>query len=146
MYYIELSTLQYPLTEFDIKQKYPNTSFPDNFVALQDYAPVNPTPQPSCDPNYQKIIQTQPELIDGKWYEVWRVVDLSDDEKNQVSEMKKNEIRSERYMKLLHSDWTQLPDAPVDKQAWATYRQALRDVTSQPGFPFDVIWPPAPTN
>jgi hypothetical protein len=28
---------------------------------------------------------------------------------------------------LVESDWSQLPDAPVDREAWATYRQTLRD-------------------
>ena len=36
-------------------------------------------------------------------------------------------MRNHRDRLLKESDWTQLPDAPVDRQAWATYRQALRD-------------------
>ena len=36
-------------------------------------------------------------------------------------------MRNHRDRLLKESDWTQLPDAPVDQQAWATYRQALRD-------------------
>ena len=35
-------------------------------------------------------------------------------------------------------------DAPVDKEAWATYRQALRDITTQSGFPWEITWPDAP--
>lgn len=54
-------------------------------------------------------------------------------------------IRSERNALLSASDWTQVADAPVDKAAWATYRQALRDVTAQAGFPHNVIWPVKPT-
>jgi hypothetical protein len=50
-------------------------------------------------------------------------------------------IRSSRTEKLKECDWTQVADAPVDKAAWATYRQALRDVTQQAGFPWDVQWP-----
>ncbi|NBW23522.1 MAG: phage tail protein, partial [Caulobacteraceae bacterium] len=43
------------------------------------------------------------------------------------------------------TDWTQLPDAPVaDHEAWAAYRQALRDVPEQPGFPAQIEWPTAP--
>jgi hypothetical protein len=45
---------------------------------------------------------------------------------------------------LTDSDWTQVADAPVDKNAWAVYRQALREVPQQPGFPFSVVWPEAP--
>jgi len=46
---------------------------------------------------------------------------------------------------LKASDWTQVADAPVDKEAWAVYRQALRDVTQQEGFPMRVEWPVPPT-
>lgn len=53
-------------------------------------------------------------------------------------------VRRERHEKLASSDWTQLSDAPVDKNAWATYRQELRDITLQDGFPDNVIWPEKP--
>ena len=53
-------------------------------------------------------------------------------------------VRDERTQKLKDSDWTQVADAPVDKAAWATYRQALRDVPSQAGFPWDIQWPIEP--
>lgn len=52
-------------------------------------------------------------------------------------------VRAERNAKLAASDWTQLPDAPVDHAAWATYRQELRDVTNQSD-PFNIQWPVAP--
>ena len=45
---------------------------------------------------------------------------------------------------LSDSDWTQVADAPVDKAAWATYRQALRDITEQDGFPVSASFPTAP--
>ena len=53
-------------------------------------------------------------------------------------------IRTERNAKLTQSDWTQVSDAPVDQAAWATYRQALRDIPSQAGFPNEVTWPTEP--
>jgi hypothetical protein len=55
-----------------------------------------------------------------------------------------DEVRKERNRLLTASDWTQISDATVDKQAWATYRQALRDITTQAGFPTDVQWPTKP--
>ena len=55
-----------------------------------------------------------------------------------------NALMRRAYL-LSSSDWTQLPDVPLaTKGAWATYRQALRDITLQPGFPTDVVWPKAP--
>jgi len=52
--------------------------------------------------------------------------------------------RSQRDALLSQSDWTQVPDAPVDQQAWAEYRQALRDVPQQAGFPAEITWPMKP--
>ena len=46
-------------------------------------------------------------------------------------------MRLHRDRLLAESDWTQLPDAPVDRAAWATYRQGLRD--------FPSTWTPGPT-
>lgn len=54
------------------------------------------------------------------------------------------EIRALRDAKLKESDWTQVADAPVDQAAWATYRQALRDVPEQESFPVTVNWPVEP--
>lgn len=53
-------------------------------------------------------------------------------------------IRAERNQLLTKSDWTQMPDAPVDQAAWATYRQALRDIPQQAGFPTDITGPTKP--
>ena len=54
------------------------------------------------------------------------------------------DARATRDRLLRDSDWTQVPDAPVDQQAWAEYRQALRDVPQQAGFPTDIDWPTKP--
>jgi hypothetical protein len=52
--------------------------------------------------------------------------------------------RARRNQELAASDWTQLPDVSVDKAAWVAYRQDLRDITKQPGFPVTIIWPTQP--
>ena len=51
--------------------------------------------------------------------------------------------RAQRTVLLQQSDWTQVADAPVNQAAWATYRQALRDVPDQAGFPETINWPVA---
>lgn len=53
--------------------------------------------------------------------------------------------RSQRNLLLRLSDWTQLPDSPANSQEWAVYRQALRDITLQEGFPSNIEWPQEPT-
>ena len=60
-------------------------------------------------------------------------------------EQEADEVRTQRNALLVESDWTVLPDAPVaDEQAWKDYRQALRDVPQQEGFPQEVVWPTKP--
>ena len=54
------------------------------------------------------------------------------------------DVRKERDRRLSATDWTQLPDVPLaTKEVWATYRQALRDIT-QVVDPFNVVWPAPP--
>jgi len=63
---------------------------------------------------------------------------------NPTSEALAEQARNQRDSLLTESDWTQVADAPVDQTAWATYRQALRDITVQVGFPRTIYWPVAP--
>ena len=53
-------------------------------------------------------------------------------------------VRRTRTEKLKDCDWTQIADSTADKAAWATYRQALRDITSASGFPWTMTWPNDP--
>ncbi len=53
-------------------------------------------------------------------------------------------LRAKRDALLSGSDWTQLADAPVDAAAWATYREALRDITETFATPDAVVWPTKP--
>ena len=54
------------------------------------------------------------------------------------------QVRAERNRKLAETDWMVLPDAPirqVEREAVLQYRQALRDIPQQKGFPDQIIWP-----
>ena len=62
---------------------------------------------------------------------------LNDNEQNVPDQWLIERMRLHRNRLLAESDWTQLPDTPIDRQAWANYRQALRD--------FPATWTPAPT-
>lgn len=60
-------------------------------------------------------------------------------------ELTTKDVLRKRQIMLGQSDYTQLPDTPVaDKELWAVYRQALRDITEQPGYPLQINWPTAP--
>lgn len=69
----------------------------------------------------------------NEWVLGWSLVALNE-----------QEARDLRDDLLADCDWTQVADAPVDQSAWATYRQALRDIPQQAGFPQNVTWPVKP--
>ena len=74
----------------------------------------------------------------------FQVRPLTEEELQSLAIQKGQDLRTQRNASLASSDWTQLADAPVDSSAWAVYRQQLRDITKQPGFPSDLTWPVAP--
>jgi hypothetical protein len=124
--------------------------------------PVFEGPQAVCTPPYEFSYRNGVELIDGKWFSKFSVGPVFTDQpatdtmpaktaEEQMVEYKarKDEdqgrnVRASRNQLLSACDWTQLADSPVDKTAWANYRQALRDVSSQSGFPWTVQWPSVP--
>ena len=61
------------------------------------------------------------------------------------AEIERQKIREQRNALLTSSDWTQTLDAPVNRAAWAEYRQKLRDITKVRGFPFNVVFPAKPS-
>lgn len=66
---------------------------------------------------------------------------------DRTDAQKEADARSERNGLLKYCDWTVMPDSPLsdsDKTAWQTYRQALRDVPAQAGFPDNITWPNKP--
>jgi hypothetical protein len=78
---------------------------------------------------------------------------MSDTENTQLTlveintTIKSRTVREDRDYALSKCDWTQAQDAPLtaeQKAEWVTYRQALRDIPSQEGFPWNVIWPTTP--
>ena len=95
-------------------------------------------------PYTETVIEGTPVLELGIWRQNWIVGVATAQEVSDRLALKASDIRSQRNVLLTQSDWTQVADAPVDQQAWATYRQALRDVTQQPGFPIQITWPTQP--
>jgi len=131
-----------------LRRDNPQVSFPkiipDEVLADYDVYPLKPTDRPQVD-HTKNVAEGTPAQQDGEWVQVWDVTDASEEEIAQRTAEKEASVRSERDELLTNCDWTQLPDAPVDHQTWADYRQALRDVPSQSGFPYSVVWPEAPT-
>jgi hypothetical protein len=118
-----------------------NTSFPknpsDKLLAEWNIYPLQTAPQPEYDGLTQTCTEATSAQIDGVWTQQWIV-------ENKPQEEAETNVRNSRNGLLSESDWTQVADAPVDKAMWGTYRQFLRDVTVQEGFPYNVIWPTQP--
>jgi len=126
--YIKLSTLEYPRHIGDIEI---------DPAGMADYAPVEWIEPPTINPKRERISISQPLQQEGRWVTNWAITPIPDSEEAKS-------VREQRNQKLKDTDWTQIADAPVDKAAWATYRQTLRDVPSQAGFPWDIQWPTQP--
>ena len=137
----------YPYSIGQLRKDNPQTSFPRNpsdaLLAEWNVYPVTRTPRPTTD-HTQNVAEVTPTLTDGVWTQTWQVTDATPEQIAERTEAQASAIRAERNERLAACDWTQLPDTPVDAAAWAAYRQALRDVTAQAGFPWDVVWPEAP--
>ncbi len=93
---------------------------------------------------YQVAFANGVEQLDGKWYTKYSVAEMDAEAIAAKDVEQAKAMRDQRGEKLKDSDWTQVADAPVDKAVWATYRQALRDVTAQSGFPWTITWPVEP--
>lgn len=90
-------------------------------------------------------VETQEVINIGKKPSYDYSFDVENKEWNIDSDKKASSIRLERDRLLTETDWTQLPDIPDNiKSTYATYRQSLRDITNQIGFPLDVTFPDKP--
>jgi len=133
--------------EGEFRSMHPDTSFPVPLTAeiLGDFGADVVLEGPQAQPTrYQVAFRDGVEQIDGKWYTKYSVAEMDQETKDALDAKQAALIRSERTQKLAESDWTQVADAPVNKETWAVYRQSLRDVTTQTGFPWEVIWPAKP--
>ena len=128
---------------------FPNTGFSSN-VATTEFMQENNIMEVVDSLQYNEDVErvefTEPYFRDGKVY-IINTVPMTTEEQLVFAESKKEgkwiSIRQERNDRLFESDWTQLNDSPVDKQVWATYRQQLRDITTQTD-PFNIDWPEKP--
>jgi hypothetical protein len=152
--------------EGEFRALHPNTSFPLQIdeATLDAFGAdvVFEGPQASGGNVYQYSQAAGVKQVDGKWYTkyilgpVFTGRPATDTEPAQTAaeqeaaykamkdEEQAKSVRTSRNDKLKECDWTQITDATVDKEVWATYRQALRDVTVQTGFPWNVVWPTQP--
>jgi hypothetical protein len=76
----------------------------------------------------------------------WIITNATTEEIEQRKEEKWTEVRTQRDTLLTECDWTQMSDSPISGSKlteWQTYRQSLRDITTQSN-PFEITWPSKP--
>jgi hypothetical protein len=125
------------------KKLFPATSFPPtgpDASFMEANSALGVTIWKPHDKATQKLIPVAPYIEDNQVFTV-EVADKTAEELTQDSLNIANEVRAKRNQLLLETDWTQVADVQVDKVIWAEYRQALRDITTQEGFPLDINWP-----
>ena len=132
----------------EVRSMYPNTSFPSQWTpALVEELGLDPvfeSPTPTTT-RYQTAFKDGVEQdAQGRWLWKWSISEMDDDAKAAKDAEAAKSVRADRDKRLAECDWTQLSDSQVDKAVWATYRQALRDVPAQTGFPYDITWPSKP--
>lgn len=141
-------------TVSQFKAQHPNTSFPKQITTeILDgfgYDPVLNGPSATVTAPYGVSVRDGVEQIDGQWFTKFIAgpVFTDDDEETayraRIDADAAERVRTERNQKLASSDWTQLADNTANTSAWATYRQALRDLPSTEGFPHNITWPTEP--
>lgn len=144
MFMINEETLDYPVTEQAVRAMHPSTSFSTPFVPPAPFALVHEVARPQYDPMCEQLAEGNPIKSGERWVRNFEVYPLPEATIAALAARVANEVRANRTRLLVACDYTQLPDFPGDKAAWAAYRQALRDITKQTGFPRQVEWPSAP--
>ena len=142
----------FPLLEDNFKQIHPDIAFPAALfpyhVEPHGYGMYEFSQQPTLTGRYDKLVEGEPIRDEqGYWRQQWLVVEQTAEEKAITDDRKQKEVRFVRTRRLTESDWTRLDDTPLtaeQRAAWAVYRQQLRDITDQSGFPWEVTWPNQP--
>lgn len=144
---------QYPYSIEKFREEHNNLSLPvalsDAFLANYNVYPVYFGVEPDSfdKKTHKKVLKGAPVLIEDRWVLEWEVVQKSDYEIIIETEEFSNYIRKKRDDLLKETDWMATKafetNTPIPEM-WVIYRQQLRDVTSQEGFPYDIAWPQNP--
>ena len=156
------------ITDRQFRSEFSSVSFPKvltpAIIEAYGYDPILEGPQATTVPPYQYSQRDGVVEVDGQWFTHYIAgpvfTDYTDDEGvvHTASEQYEaycfgkdaeqgKSVRDDRNKRLADCDWTQLIDSPLDadaKVAWQLYRETLRMVPEQTGFPWNVEWPPVP--
>ena len=143
----------------ELRKMFYNTSFPRVWdESVLDHIGVDPvfeSPTPATT-RYQTAFKSGVKQLNGKWVWAWTIgpTFTSNEEATaaeqqaayvqRIDDEQAKAIRADRDKLLVNTDWTQVADSPVDLVSWGIYREALRNIPNQEGFPFNVEWPQKP--
>lgn len=137
--------VKYPYNNADIRKDNPNVSFPEPIsdATLAEYGVVKvaDSSAPTFDNKTHRAVEQSPVLENGVWKKSWAVVQLSD-------EVAAANVRAERDKRIAETDWLVIKNLELNQNVpgkWEVYRQDLRDIPQQPGFPHEITWPVKPT-
>lgn len=140
----------YPYSVEQLKKDNPQVSFPalisDALLAEYGVYKVEVTPMPESD--YTKNVKEEiPQLINGVWKQVWSVTNATQEEIQQRTAKEADKVKALRNSKLAECDWVIVRSNEIDVpnlHDWKLYRQMLRDIPQQSGFPWNIDWPVEP--
>lgn len=133
--------------ESEFRAAFPETSLPTQLTSeiLDELGADVVLEGPQASPTrYQTAYRDGVEEVNGQWFTKYSVADISDEAKTAIDEAQAGNIRSQRDQKLSETDWRFRSDL-TPSQGWKDYCQALRDIPTQTGFPWEVTWPTQPT-
>tara|TARA_R110002072_G_scaffold263259_1_gene422094 strand:- start:3548 stop:4048 length:501 start_codon:yes stop_codon:yes gene_type:complete len=154
-------------TQGEVRRMHSNTSLPKvwdaNVCTALGIDPVLAAPKPDTTGYAQAVRDGATQDAKGNWVQAWSVVDMfADTTEDGVTTTKAEHeaayqanldakaaesVRTQRDAELAKSDWMVIRSAETGvalPTEWATYRQALRDITGQTGFPNEINWPVEP--
>ena len=143
--------IEYPYSIEKMRSDNPQTSFPlemssDELAEWGVFAVEEQNP-PAYNEQTESIELQPPALVNGVWVQGWLIAQANAEEIERRTTEKAALQRAKRNLVLSRTDYTQCLDFPgtdSERASYAVFRQALRDVPEQIGFPWDVVWPVPP--
>ena len=147
----EVDTYPYSLAQLSIDNK--NVSFPkinhsvgipDNLLSVfAEYGvyPCGELERPSYNRQTQLLTKdSEPKLVNGAWCMGWTITEATSDDLVLLTATEARLMRDERNTRLAATDWVGASDVTMSPE-YTSFRQSLRDVPAQGGFPYSITWP-----
>lgn len=141
---------KFPYSLEELRSDNPQTSFAWEMSAkeLAEWGVYSVEEQnpPAYNEQTESIELQPPSIVDGAWVRAWLVTSASTEEMEQRTIIKSAEVRKRRNRLLSETDYSQIADfqgSEAEKLNFAQFRQQLRELPQQEGFPFSYVWPNA---